>query len=560
MARRRRHVSSASPAVSMHARATNGLASGFKVTGCRRAGAGIIFTSLLLVGMGCGVGTHAANLPPQAERGKQIYFEGTSPGDKPITALVGADAIALPAQAVPCANCHGDDGRGRPEGGVLPTDITWGHLVKSYGHHHSYGRHHPAFNEATAAVAITQGLDPAGNPLDLAMPRYRMAEGDLDALVAYLKRLDSDIDPGLSPGSIRLATLLPLSGHLASLGDAMHAIMTAYIQNLNASGGLHGRRIELEVIPYGDSPREALANVQQAIRETEIFALVGGYSVGLEVELARLLEEEHLPLVGPFTLQPHVEQGFDRYTFYLYPGLEQMSRVLVDYAASALHEEGSSAVIGPATPLVRRLNAVVVEQTRTHGWETPQNFHYPAGLLDPAKLAADLHLAGSEILFFFGAADELDALLGELARSGTLPKVFLPATVMSPLLFDAPTVFDGRIFITYPTLPGDVSPIGREGYVALKQKYELPTEHLSGQIAAYAAIKILAEGLKSTGQKLSRERLISSLEGLYQFETGLMPPITYTFNRRIGAHGAHVVKLDLRSRRYTPVGEWMTLK
>lgn len=544
----------------MHARATSGLASGLKVAGCRRAGAGIIFTSLLLVGMGCGIGTHAANLSLQAERGKRIYFEGTSPSGEPITARVGADAIALPAQAVPCANCHGSDGRGRPEGGVFPTDITWGHLVKSYGHQHSYGRHHPAFNEATVALAITQGLDPAGNPLDLAMPRYRMAEGDLDALVAYLNRLDSDTDPGLSPSSIHLATLLPLSGHLASMGDAMHAIMMAYIQDLNASGGLHGRRIRLEVIPYGDSPLEALANVQQAIRETEIFALVGGYSVGLEAELARLLGEEHLPLVGPFTLQPYVEQGFDRYTFYLYPGLEQLSRVLVDYAASAFKEEGSSAVIGPATPLVHRLNAVVAEQTRTHGWEIPQNFHYQTGQLDPAKLAADLHLAGSDILFFFGSADELDALLDELAHSDQQPIVLLPSTVATPLLFDAPPVFDGRIFIAYPTLPADVNTAGQQGYAALRQKYELPTEHLLAQVAAYASLKTLAEGLKRSGQHLSRERLIQSLEGLYRFNTGLIPPITYTLNRRIGALGGHVVKADLTARNYIPVGEWMALE
>lgn len=251
---------------------------------------------------------YAGNLPQQADRGKQIYYSGISPNGGVINALVGKDAIQLPASTVPCASCHGPDGRGRPEGGVLPTDITWNYLTKSYGHQHPYGRHHPAFTAATTAVAITQGLDPAGNRLDLAMPRYRMAEDDLDALVAYLKRLESDTDPGLGADSIHLATLLPLSGRLASLGGAMRAIMTAYVKDLNAGGGLHGRRIELEVIPYGDSPREALANLQRALRETEIFVLVGSYSVGLEVELARLLEQEHLPLVGPFTLQPHAEQ------------------------------------------------------------------------------------------------------------------------------------------------------------------------------------------------------------------------------------------------------------
>ena len=74
---------------------------------------------------------------------------------------------------------------------------------------------------------------------------------------------------------------------------------------------------------------------------------------------------------------------------------------------------------------------------------------------------------------------------------------------------------------------------------AIRSYYELPTEHLLAQVAAYASLKTLAEGLKRSGQHLSRERLIHSLEGLYRFNTGLMPPITYTLNRRIGALGAH---------------------
>jgi ABC-type branched-subunit amino acid transport system substrate-binding protein len=84
----------------------------------------------------------------------------------------------------------------------------------------------------------------------------------------------------------------------------------------------------------------------------------------------------------------------------------------------------------------------------------------------------------------------------------------------------------------------DVTPLGREGYAALKQKYTLPAEHLSGQLAAYAAVRTLVEGLKRSGRDLSRERLVDSLQGLYRFETGVTPPISYTLNRRIGALGA----------------------
>jgi mono/diheme cytochrome c family protein len=72
----------------------------------------------------------AAALDEAAARGKQIYLEGTSAGGGTIEAVVGDEAVTLPASAVPCASCHGPDGRGRPEGGVLPPDIRWQELTK----------------------------------------------------------------------------------------------------------------------------------------------------------------------------------------------------------------------------------------------------------------------------------------------------------------------------------------------------------------------------------------------------------------------------------------------
>ncbi|HWN42782.1 MAG TPA: ABC transporter substrate-binding protein, partial [Thermoanaerobaculia bacterium] len=56
---------------------------------------------------------------PQEERGREIYLEGAGE----ITAVIAAGGgteggTEVPASALPCASCHGRDGRGRSEGGV----------------------------------------------------------------------------------------------------------------------------------------------------------------------------------------------------------------------------------------------------------------------------------------------------------------------------------------------------------------------------------------------------------------------------------------------------------
>jgi TATA-binding protein-associated factor Taf7 len=50
--------------------------------------------------------------------------------------------------------------------------------------------------------------------------------------------------------------------------------------------------------------------------------------------------------------------------------------------------------------------------------------------------------------------------------------------------------------------------------------------------------------------------LVDALEALYQYETGLTPPLTYGPNRRVGARGAHLVAVDLLNKKYQPVGGW----
>src|SRR5271165_1446203 len=66
-----------------------------------------------------------------ADRGRMIYLSGETSSGRPITARIG-DGPPLPATTLACVQCHGADGRGRPEGGVTPSDITWANLTRPY--------------------------------------------------------------------------------------------------------------------------------------------------------------------------------------------------------------------------------------------------------------------------------------------------------------------------------------------------------------------------------------------------------------------------------------------
>ncbi|MBL8298090.1 MAG: c-type cytochrome [Rhodanobacteraceae bacterium] len=169
-----------------------------------------------------------------AAGGEQIFRAGVSPRGTPIIATMGA-GDAVPANLLPCQNCHGSDGRGRREGGVQPADISPAALRRPL---QSERRQRPAYDSSRLRRAITMGVDAGGQPLDTAMPRYALSLADADDLLAYLAQLDEQQEPGVTAEHLRIGV--------------RGAALTAPPQEI------YGRRVELVALSRPPEPGDNL--------------------------------------------------------------------------------------------------------------------------------------------------------------------------------------------------------------------------------------------------------------------------------------------------------------
>src|SRR5690348_18391011 len=117
-----------------------------------------------------------------------------------------------------------------------------------------------------------------------------------------------------------------------------------------------------------------------------------------------------------------------------------------------------------------------------------------------------------------------------------------------------------KVFLAFPTVPSDVSAAGSADYSSFLQRNKLESTHAAAQASAIAAARILVHALEVCGKDLSRERLVTALEGLYEYDTGLMPKITFGPNRRIGALGAYVVTIDAEKKLFPATVEWVAVE
>jgi ABC-type branched-subunit amino acid transport system substrate-binding protein len=392
------------------------------------------------------------------------------------------------------------------------------------------------------------------------MPLYTMSVEDMDSLIAYLRFIEHDWDPGIGKNSIQVGTLLPLQGSRGELGQAMAQAMLAYFKEINQRGGVFGRKLELLAIPYGSSAESTLDNLRAAIESEGLFALVGAYTIGMDEQILELLQEQKIPMIGPFTLNPG-DAFINEDVFYIYPGFAEQAQALAEQAIAQM--KGGKAnllLVGPEGADVDSLIAAVEDRFPKDKTFDSRSLRYPRGKLDADALATDLQPDGNDAVLFLGIQDELVATLKALDSHKYYPGVFALSAFAPIQLDDVPEAFDQRVYLAYPTLSRDVSAAGRTEYQRLAQLYALPPGHLQGQVAALAAAKLLEEGLRGAGHTLNREGLVEAIEALYRYDTGLTPPLTYGPNRRIGAMGAHVMVVDIANRTTRPVGEWRELR
>jgi ABC-type branched-subunit amino acid transport system substrate-binding protein len=485
-----------------------------------------------------------------SERGLSIYQRGLSASGKGIEALLGSGGV-VPATALPCINCHGRDGRGKPEGGVTPSNVRWASLTRPYDVVEESGRAHPPYTEHLVGRAVTMGFDAAGRKLDDTMPRYRFSRADLADLLAYLKTLGTEEEPGLDDVEIRIGMVIAATGPLTPGERAARALVGAYFESVNHAGGVYGRRLALRSIEAPEEPLTRAAAISAFLDRERPFALAALSLGGPGEGLSALLEERRVPVVGAVSPAPPRAAGTTpRYVFHLYSGPTEQGEALARFAATMPERPKRAAVVYAEGSTQRETARRIAALSDGPAALPMATFGVEPGGGAPlwSKLARD----DIGLIFFLGPPGEEQSLWKILAHGGYRPTLLSPGALAGEAWVGAPATLQGHLFAAYPALPSDRTPEALAEALRLTRAAGGTTAPRAAQLDALAAAKLLVEGLKRAGRELHREALVDTLESLRALPTGLTPPLTYGPNRRIGALGAYVVAVDPGGKSFVP--------
>lgn len=483
-----------------------------------------------------------SNFLSEAEKkGRQIFTEGTSPDGGEVFALMSG--IKVPAAVMACATCHGKNGKGVEEGGVSPSDITWTALTTNYEGKRPTGRTHPPYDEKLLKRAITMGFDPAGNQLNATMPKYQMSHEDLSNLVAYIKVLGMETVAGVEDHLLHIGMFPSPNLGARDLHQVTEQAITAYFSEINNNGGIYGRQLKLHL----PTKEQMVAEKAGTFLNTQpLFALVNSFYSNPISQNKNA--PEVMPTIGAFDPFPIKDFSRNNHLFYLYPGLDGMAEGLAVYANESF-DKTALTVLYQAEGIRGQLAKTLEKKFGNDVDMIPVSTtnELPA-------LVESFRSSKKKLIVLLPPQLERD-LMDHFSKMNWAPDLFLVGSLISFDPTSLPPLFNGKVFLAYPSWITSASQKGNDYYRFLKEKYQLPDRYRQSQLAALTSAMLLVKGLENTGRKLTRYSLIGHLEKMYGFETGLLPSLTFGPNRRIGSDLVFITKVQAIEPRLTLVKE-----
>jgi branched-chain amino acid transport system substrate-binding protein len=108
----------------------------------------------------------------------------------------------------------------------------------------------------------------------------------LVATLALLAATPALAQPGVTAGEIVIGTAQDLSGPIVALSKPAVNGMRMRIDEVNAAGGIHGRKVRLVVEDHGYDPKKAVLAAQKMVQQDRIFATIG--SIGTPTAMAAM--------------------------------------------------------------------------------------------------------------------------------------------------------------------------------------------------------------------------------------------------------------------------------
>ena len=323
-----------------------------------------------------------------------------------------------------------------------------------------------------------------------------------------------------APGTVVLGQSAPFTGPAAQLGLQFNLGAQLYLDQVNASGGVNGRRIELKRLDDGYEPERCVANTKQFIADG-VFALFGYVGTPTSLAALPLATEAKLPFFAPFSGAQALREPFNRYAIHVRASyfdetaaiVKQVTsvgikKVAVFYQNDAYGKAGLEGVQRALKGL--NLEAAAVGTVERNSTEV-------------AQALKDIMAIKPEAIVQIGAYKACATFIRLARQQGYGGNFYNVSFVGTQALMDELGAMAKGVAVSqvmpFPYSPA--TPLSGDYLAALKDKRGVAPNY-SG-IEGFVAAKVFVEALKLAGRGAGREAFIDAVGGMKDLNLGGFP-------------------------------------
>lgn len=327
-------------------------------------------------------------------------------------------------------------------------------------------------------------------------------------------------ETGVTDSEVVLGQCAALDGPAAGLGTGMNIGVKAYVDEVNAKGGIAGKKIKLVAKTDGYEPDNCVDCTLNMIDNEKVFALVGYVGTPTAKAALPVVQEMKVPLVGLFTGAGLLRTPVSRYVINVRASYDDETEALVERLTQDLGIKkiavfyqddafGLAGLSGTEKALKKRGMQVACKGNFARNTEAVK-----AGL-------AEIMAGKPEAVVMVGPYKPIAAFVKEAKTSGLTAALCTISFVGTEnLIKELGAAANGIIISQVVPSPDDTSiPVVKDFQTALKSSF--PNESPSYvKLEGYVSAKVLGKGMEKAGAGLTREGLIDALESMSNVDLG----------------------------------------
>jgi branched-chain amino acid transport system substrate-binding protein len=296
--------------------------------------------------------------------------------------------------------------------------------------------------------------------------------------------------------TIKVGEYASLTGSEATFGQSSHKGTQLAVDELNANGGLLGKKIQLLTEDNQSQAGQSATVVRKLISSDGVVAILGEVASSRSLEAAPICQQNKIPMISPASTNPKVTEAGD-YIFRVCFIDPFQGTVMANFARKTLKLQNVAVLTDVKSDYSVGLAKFFKEGMVAGGGKIAVEQNYSGGDKDFNAQLTSIKASNPDGIFVPGYYTEVGLIALQAKQLGlTVPIFGGDGWESSSLVPIGGAALEGDYFSTHFS-PEDTSPAVQNFVKQYKQKFNETPDAMAA--LGYDSVMILADAMKKTG-------------------------------------------------------------